>query len=336
MAFDMIIAPEASATALSTVRALSAHYASMATPEATRRAYATATAQFEAWCASLGLDALPADESTIAAYLAHRASGGAKVATVALDLSAISAAHRAKGYPIDARSGELARVWGGVRNEHVQEQRQAEPVTQKDLLDAVALLGDDPKGVRDRAILLFGFAAARRRSELVTLDLGHVGAGRGCAVVGASGVEITLRGSKSARDEATKFAVLREYAPLAVEALERWIAVAGIEPGTALFRGVNNSGTVAKERLADIGINRAIKSCMVKLARHRGLSVADANAFAAKFSGHSLRVGFAVAAVNADAGHEAIADHLGHASTEMTRRYAKKAKRGRAVKGVGL
>lgn len=145
------------------------------------------------------------------------------------------------------------------------------------------------------------------------------------------GVEIVLLRSKSSQDEARTFVILRQYAPVAVATLESWIAAAAIVEGSPLFRGVNNSGAVSADRLSDKGVSRAIKSAMVRLARSHGMTASEAEGFAAPYSGHSLRVGFAVEAVNAGTGHESVADHMDHSSTEMTRRYAKKAARGQAL-----
>lgn len=78
-------------------------------------------------------------------------------------------------------------------------------------------------------------------------------------------------------------------------------------------------------------------SQMAQLARSRGMTEAEALKFAAAYSGHSMQVGIAVEAINRGVAHEHVADHLGHASTEMTRRYARKAAKGRAlVSGVGV
>ena len=74
--------------------------------ENTRRAYATQFAKIEAWCARRSTSALPETRAVVGIYLTDLASTGAdpskpakgaKVATVGLALSAISAAHRAAG-----------------------------------------------------------------------------------------------------------------------------------------------------------------------------------------------------------------------------------------------
>ena len=154
--------------------------------------------------------------------------------------------------------------------------------------------------------------------------------------IDAAGIEIVLLRSKTQDGEVARYSIRRDFAPVAVAALESWIAAAGITEGTPLFRGIDNAGVVSADRLSDKGVARTIKAAMLTLARSRGMTKAEAAKFAAAYSGHSLRVGFAVEAVNAGVGHETVADHMGHTSTEMTRRYAKQAKRGAALAKIGV
>lgn len=65
----------------------------------TRRAYRAAWLRFSAWCASAGLDALPANPATLAVYLAGLAESGLKVATIELAVAAIAHAHHRADVP---------------------------------------------------------------------------------------------------------------------------------------------------------------------------------------------------------------------------------------------
>jgi integrase len=107
-------------------------------------------------------------------------------------------------------------------------------------------------GVRDRALILFGFAGAFRRSELVALDV------EDCAF-GKDGLKVTLRRSKSDQDGAGReigvsFGSNPETCP--VRTMQAWLEQAGINAGPA-FRSINRHGQVQPRRLSGISISRA-------------------------------------------------------------------------------
>ena len=57
----------------------------------------------------------------------------------------------------------------GIRREHGAAQRQARPLLREDLFVVLAAMGDRLKDLRDKALLLIGFAGGLRRSELVAV-----------------------------------------------------------------------------------------------------------------------------------------------------------------------
>jgi site-specific recombinase XerD len=135
----------------------------------TRRAYLSDLTEFERWGGSI-----PASIETIAAYLADRADALA-VATLVRHVASISKAHEARGLPNPTRS-ELVRATlrGSIKRKRGCVHREAKPLLRDDLLMVLDAMGDDPKDIRDRALLLIGFAGALRRSELVGLDVGDI------------------------------------------------------------------------------------------------------------------------------------------------------------------
>lgn len=323
------------------VEKTSAEYAALSRADNTKRSYRTQCAKFDAWCAARGVPSMPAAPEVVREYLTDLANAGQRVATLAAALTAIKWACSKSGTPLNMDAEKLSDTWDGIRRDRVAEQRQSTPITRDDARDMLSLMGAGLDDVRDRAIIAFGLVAGRRASELSGLDLGHAGGSEGAdgfVKIDERGAEITLVRSKSSQDKVVTFAVPRASAPSAIGALEAWIAAAGVQPGTPLFRGVNRHGRVSEARLSYTGIYRIIKTWAERMAKARGLSTDDAIAFAKGFGGHSLRVGFAVEAVNSGVEHAHIANHLGHASVEMTRRYADKADRwqGRAVAGVGF
>jgi integrase len=140
----------------------------------------------------------------------------------------------------------------------------------------VAPLGDSLADARDRTLLLFGFAGALRRSELVALDIEDIGEDD-------SGLRLLLRRSKTDQEAegATRGLPYGSHpATCPVRAWRAWIAASGIETGPA-FRSVNRHGRMGTNRLSD----RAVADMVKRRATAAGLDGA--------FAGHSLRAGFA-------------------------------------------
>jgi site-specific recombinase XerD len=140
--------------------------------ENTRRAYASDVGSFELWCARYGLDPLPAEARTVALYLTACAEAGAAVATLRRRAVAISKAHQAAGH-LSPSSSELARrTLSGIARRRSTRQRRVAPV-RLDALKAMlaATPEDDLLAIRDRALLLLGFAGGFRRSELAAVDV---------------------------------------------------------------------------------------------------------------------------------------------------------------------
>src|SRR5437763_2954962 len=153
----------------------------------TRRAYLSDLAEFERWGGSI-----PASPEVVASYLADRADTLA-VATLVRHLASISKAHEARGLPNPTRSELVRATLRGIRRTRGCAQREAKPLLRDDLLLLLDARGDGLKDIRDRALLLVGFAGALRRSELVGLDLGDIEHVR-------QGMVLTLRRSKTDQD----------------------------------------------------------------------------------------------------------------------------------------
>jgi site-specific recombinase XerC len=67
---------------------------------------------------------------------------------------------------------ELVRMTlKGIKRIHDMTQGQASPLLRDDLISILNGLTDTPKHIRDKALLMIGFAGALRRSELVALNI---------------------------------------------------------------------------------------------------------------------------------------------------------------------
>ena len=122
---------------------------------------------FTVWCKSKGFEALPAHPSVVLSYLMDHVNT-LKVTTLQRHLAAIRECHAAAGHALDTASPAFRNAWRGLKRRHGQPAAKKRPLMTVDLRKAVVMLPDTLTGLRDRALLLVGFAAALRRSELAS------------------------------------------------------------------------------------------------------------------------------------------------------------------------
>lgn len=308
--------PAALAPAMQSART----YAKAAKADATRRAYRADWGAFTTWCGTRNVSFMPAAPETVAAYIAKLADAGRKVSTIERALAAISEAQRAAGYPVPRASAPVRAVLQGIRRTKLTAPRQVAPIVLSDLRAMVSTLPRGLKGVRDRAILLLGFAGAFRRSELVALEVGDL-------AVSDDGLTVTLRRSKTDQEGAgRKVGIPRGGSLCPVRAVQAWLEVRGAEPGV-LFVGLTRHGKATGQRLDGKDVARLIKCA----AEGAGLDPT-------KFSGHSLRAGLVTTAARAGKSERAIMGQTGHRSVTTVRRYIRDAGLfdDNAADGIGL
>lgn len=301
-------------------------YAEAASSANTRKAYAADWRHFSAWCRREGLDPMPADVQRIGLYITACAKGVASVggrknavSTIERRLAALSWAYGQRGMLFDRRDRHIALVMAGIRNTHAAPPRQKEAILPEDLLAMVQScdLGT-LRGLRDRAILLLGFAGGLRRSEITGLDVGQdqTQEGRGWVEVLPEGLLLRLRGKTGWREIEIGRGSAAHSCP--VQAYENWLKFSHISAGP-IFRRVTGKGKdVGPMRLNDREVVRIIKRC-VQAAGLRG-DLPEGQRLAL-YAGHSLRAGLAS---SAQVEERHIQKQLGHASAEMTRRYQRR------------
>jgi integrase len=217
----------------------------------------------------------------------------------------------------------------GIRRRHARPPDQKEAVLAEDLMRMVATLDH---GLRDRAILLVGFAGGLRRSEITGLDCGpdQTADGAGWIEFLDQGILIRVRGKTGWREVEIGRGSSDPTCPVA--ALQTWLKLGRIAHGP-LFRRIARGGKEAgSDRLTDRHVARLVKRTALAAGVRGDLSEAERRG---KFSGHSLRAGLATAA-QVDERH--VQKQLGHASAEMTRRYQRQRDRFRVnlTKAAGL
>ncbi|MGH2357435.1 MAG: tyrosine-type recombinase/integrase [Candidatus Limnocylindria bacterium] len=148
-------------------------YARGANAANTLRAYESDLRHFGAWCEARGLGAFPAEPEAVALYLTDHATHLA-VSTLRRRLAAISEAHQAARFENPTVDPAVRVTWAGIRRTHGKAPDAKQAAVTEVVAAMVAPLGHRLIDVRDRAILLLGFAGAFRRSELSALEVTDV------------------------------------------------------------------------------------------------------------------------------------------------------------------
>ena len=272
--------------------------------ENTLRGYRADWREFCAWCESHAVRPLPAEPETVAAYIAECA-GRLKVGSIQRRLNAIAEAHKAVGLESPTHHPIVTNTMKGIRRTLGTAPAQKTAALTDDIRAMVSATDDGSIGLRDRALVLLGFAGAFRRSELVGLDV------EDCKF-GKDGLTVTLRRSKTDQDGVGRkigipYGSNPETCP--VRTVQSWIEASTITTGP-LFRSITRHGRLRPARLYGIDVARIVK----KLATRAGLDPA-------KYAGHSLRAGHATSAAIAGASERSIMNQTGHRSVQMVRRY---------------
>ncbi|RYH67277.1 MAG: integrase [Alcaligenaceae bacterium] len=315
-------------------------YVQAASSANTRRAYAADWKHFAAWCRRHGFELLPPAPPTVGLYVTACASGTAtpggglnSVSTIERRLSALAWNYAQRGLVLDRTDRHIATVMAGIRNTHGAPPVQKEAMLPEDVIAMLETLDRGSlRGLRDRAMLLIGFAGGLRRSEIVGLDLNRdeTEDGRGWVEFLDKGIIVTLRGKTGWRE--VEIGRGSSDATCPVVALQTWLKLARIGHGP-LFRRVTGQGKeVGADRLNDREIARLVKRAAMA-AGIRGDLAEDERG--ARFAGHSLRAGLAS---SAEVEERYVQKQLGHASAEQTRRYQRRRDRFRVnlTKAAGL
>lgn len=277
--------------------------------ENTRRAYQADWRAWETWCQAHGLESLPAHPATVCAYLADQADR-VKLSTLRRHLATVSKAHALAGVPTPCRDASVKDTLSGLRREKGSARSEAPGLLAGDLLTTLDSLGSDLSGLRDRALLLVGWCAGLRRSEVAQLTWGDL-------TPDPLGVVLTLVRSKTDQaGEGRQVGLARETNPGAcpVYALERWrdaLAHEGshlVAPAAPVFPRVDRWG-----HLGGAMSGQAVGAVIERRTREAGLPT--------RYRGHSLRKGLVQQATLAGVGDSAVMATTGHKTVTMLRRY---------------
>jgi integrase len=290
-------------------------YQSAAGAPETLRAYKADFDNFSAWCGTHGFRPMPAEPETVGAYLAAAGLGYA-LPTLRRRVAAIARAHRMAKQPLDTRHPAIRETLRGIARTYGEPPRRSAALATEDIKRLIATCGTDLAGLRDRALLLLGFAGALRRSELVGLDAEHLRPK-------PLGMRLLVSRSKTDKaGEGVEIGIARGSTPetCPVRAVRAWLKAAEVTDGP-VFRRVTQWGTVGKHRLHP----DAIRQILLKRAAAAGIE----GTLLEPITPHGMRAGFITTAYRNGVPDEEIMGHTRHRSLPTMRGYIRRGKLGK-------
>jgi len=270
----------------------------------TRKGYAADWEFFARWAAAQKLPAFPCTAETLALFVATRLSGR-KVSTVTRNIAAVGHMHREAGFdsPVTQRVRDLLRGARRLKHERV---RQVRPLSIENVRAIAELLmnEDTPLAMRNRALIIVGFASGLRAANLAALLLSDV-------EFTNRGVELHIRSSKTDQEGRGQLIGLppgEHTSTCPVSALRAWIERRGAFPGP-LYTRFDCRGTKEKA-IQPERIGQVVQEVVAKI----GL---DPQAYCS----HSMRSGFVTAAGESGCSELSIAATTGHRDMATLRRY---------------
>jgi len=281
----------------------------------TIRAYKSDFKDFGGFCAKNGLKSLPTEPKIVSLYMTYLSTKDAKMSTLRRRLVSIGVIHRLKGHYLDTKHPIIIENLMGIKRKKGSYQKGKKPILinhLKLIIDEIDKDTYDETGIRklrDKTIILLGFAGGFRRIELISIDYEDL-------EFVAEGVKIFIRKSKTDQFgegmiKGLPYFTNQQYCP--VWHLKKWLEISEIKSGPIFrrfFKGLN----LGKNRLTDQSVALFLK----KYLSNAGIENQD-------YSGHSLRSGFATVSAEAGADERSIMAMTGHKTTQMVRRYIKEA-----------
>ncbi len=278
----------------------------------TLRAYKSDFKDFSAFCLKHGLNSLPSEPKIVSLYLTYL-SKNSKISTLRRRLVSISMIHKLKGHYLDTKHPIIIENLMGIRRVIGSIQKGKKPLLINHLKLVINVINElqseEIKKIRDKTIILIGFAGGFRRTELTSIDYEDL-------EFVPEGLKITIKKSKTDQfgegmSKGLPYFTNEVYCP--VVNLQKWLEISKIKSGP-IFRRFSKGLSLTDKRLTDQSVVLLIKEYL-KLA-----GVENKN-----FAGHSLRSGFATVAADAGADERSIMNMTGHKTTQMVRRYIREA-----------
>ncbi len=263
----------------------------------TLRAYQSDFRDFSAFCSKNSFSSMPTQPKIIALYITHL-SKTSKFSTLKRRIASISVIHKLKGHYLDTKHPIIMENLHGIKRALGSRQKAKKPILINDLKLIIQAIGKEK--IRDKALILIGFAGGFRRSELVNINYDDV-------EFVSEGVKILIKRSKTDQSgegviKAIPYFDNKEFCP--VIAFKYYIEY-------------KKSINLIEGRIFDIS-DKSVALIIKRYAEKAGLD-------STKYAGHSLRSGFATTAAEFGAEERNIMAMTGHKTTQMVRRYIQEA-----------
>jgi len=279
----------------------------------TIRAYKSDFNHFIDFCKKNNFKPLPADPKIVSFYITHLSSNS-KVSTLKRRLASISVIHKIKGHYIDIKHPLIIENLMGIQRKKGVFQKSKNPILVnelKEIINVIEKLEKNEKRVaRDKALILIGFSGGFRRSELVSIEIEDLEFTK-------DGIKIFIKRSKTDQSgegmiKAIPYFKDKNFCP--VYFLKKWIEISKINKGLIFDISDKMVAILIKKYLSTAGFDPK------------------------KYSGHSLRSGFATVAADSGADEKSIMTMTGHKTTQMVRRYIKESNlfKNNALKKINL
>ena len=262
----------------------------------TLKAYQSDFRDFTAFCVKNGFSSMPTQPKILALYITHL-SKSYKFSTLKRRIASISVIHKLKGHYLDVKHPIIMENLHGIKRTLGSRQKAKKPLLINDLKLIIKVI--DKENIRDKALILIGFAGGFRRSELVNIEYEDI-------EFVPEGIKILIKRSKTDQSgegaiKAIPYFDNQEFCP--VLALKKYI--------DKKFKNKNNA------KIFEIS-DKSVALIIKKYAEKAGLD-------ASRYAGHSLRSGFATTAAEFGAEERNIMAMTGHKTTQMVRRYIQEA-----------
>ena len=265
----------------------------------TLRAYKADYKDFAAFCIKNGFKPMPSEPKIITLYLTHL-SKSSKFSTLKRRLASISVIHKLSGHYIDVKHPLITENLMGIKRILGSYQKAKKPILINELKSIINVIDNDKNEknkFKNKALILLGFAGGFRRSELVAVNYEDVD-------FVSEGIKIFVRRSKTDQSgegmtKGIPYFSNKNYCP--VVSLKNWLDKSKIKSG----------------KIFDI----SDKSVALTVKKYAAIAGLDSN----KYSGHSLRSGFATSTAELGAEERSIMAMTGHKTTQMVRRYIQEA-----------
>ena len=279
----------------------------------TVRAYKSDFEDFSLFCVKNGFKSLPTDPKIVSLYLTYLSSKDVKPSTIKRRLVSIGVIHKMKGHYLDTKHPIIVENFMGIRRLKGVIQNGKKPLLINDLKQIIDVINKqkepDIKKLRNKALLLVGFAGGFRRNELISLNLEDLD-------FVFEGLKINIKRSKTdqfGEGFIKGIPYFENYLYCPVKNLKNWLNVSKLKKGPVFVR-FSKGYNLTNIRLTDQSVALIIKDYIAKAG------IDNKN-----YSGHSLRSGFATSAAEAGAEERSIMAMTGHKTSQMVRRYIRDA-----------